>query len=113
MCEVCAIFGAGEHWSDFARQRDERFPFEDILHYREERRRRVAMLNALVQPLGLICEDWDGEALALTDARGRTKIAPTLGDVWPVAESLSGRSIDPLTEDFIAPVAIAETPAHG
>ncbi len=113
MCEVCAIFGAGEHWSDFARQRDERFPFEDILHYREERKRRIVMINRLVVPLGLTCEDWDGEALALTDARGRTKIAPTLGDVWPIAETLSGRSIDPLADAFLAPPPAEEAPAHG
>lgn len=113
MCEVCAIFGAGEHWSDFARQRDERFPFEDILHYREERKRRIGMINRLVAPLGLVCEDWDGEALALTDARGRTKIAPTLGDVWPIAETLCGRAIDPLADTFLAPVPAAEAPAHG
>ena len=31
MCEVCAIFGAGEHWSDFGRLRNEQFPFEDII----------------------------------------------------------------------------------
>jgi len=39
MCEVCAIFGAGEHWSDFGRLRDEKFPFDDIQHYRDERKR--------------------------------------------------------------------------
>lgn len=112
MCEVCAIFGAGEHWSDFARQRDTRFPFADILHYRAERKRRIAMLNALLKPLGLTCEDWDGEALALTDARGRTRIAPTLGDVWPVAEGLSGRQVDPLSETFFAGAPELEA-AHG
>ncbi|MFG1361435.1 hypothetical protein [Xanthobacter pseudotagetidis] len=112
MCEVCAIFGAGEHWSDFARQRDTRFPFADILHYRAERKRRIAMLNTLVGPLGLLCEDWDGEALALTDARGRTRIAPTLADVWPVAEGLAGARVDPLADAFFAPLPATE-PAHG
>lgn len=110
MCEVCAIFGAGEHWSDFARQRDERFPFEDIRHYRAERRRRIGMINTLVAPLGLLCEDWDGEALALSDARGRMKIAPTLGDVWPVIETLSGFRVDPLAETLLSPAGEA---GHG
>ena len=100
MCEVCAIFGAGEHWSDFARLRDTQFPFADIQHYRTERRRRIALINILLGPLGVTCEDWDGEALALYDARGRSKVAATLNDVWPLAESLSGGRIDPLAEDF-------------
>jgi hypothetical protein len=100
MCEVCAIFGAGEHWSDFGRLRDERYPFEDIQHYRDERRRRIGLLNKVLTRFGVICEDWDGEALMLFDKAGRSKIAPTLNDVWPAAESLSGSSIDPLDPAF-------------
>ena len=86
MCEVCAIFGAGEHWSDFGRLRNERFPFADIQHYRAERRRRIGMLNRLLARNGLSCEDWDGEALLLIDAQGRSALAATLNDVWPQAE---------------------------
>ena len=96
MCEVCAIFGAGEHWSDFGRMRDERFPFDDIQHYRAERRRRIALLNKLLEGHAVTCEDWDGEALAVVDRVGRSKLAPTLNDVWPAVEALSGRRVDPL-----------------
>ena len=106
MCEVCAIFGAGEHWSDFGRLRNERFPFADIQYYRAERRRRIEMLNRLLARNGLSCEDWDGEALMLFDARGRSRLALTLGDVWPQAEALSGRTIDPLDP------ALTETLSH-
>jgi hypothetical protein len=100
MCEVCAIFGAGEHWSDFGRLREERFPFEDIQHYRDERKRRILLLNRILAPFAVRCEDWDGEALMVLDRSGRSKIAPTLNDVWPAAEALSGRAIDPLDVSF-------------
>ncbi|MCR5857207.1 hypothetical protein [Mesorhizobium sp. J428] len=100
MCEVCAIFGAGEHWSDFGRQRNERFPFEDIQHYRDERRRRIDILNDLLVPLVLRVSDWDGETLALEDAKGRLKLAPSLGDVWQQIEALSGTVVDPLADAF-------------
>jgi hypothetical protein len=100
MCEVCAIFGAGEHWSDFGRLRDERFPFDDIQHYRSERKRRIELLNIILRPLEVSCEDWDGEALMVFDRVGRSRIAPTLNDVWPAAEALSGRRIDPLDRSF-------------
>lgn len=103
MCEVCAIFGAGEHWSDFGRARNERFPFADIRHYRTERARRLLLLNRLLAPLGLTCEDWDGEAMALFDRHGRQRLAQTLGDVWPAAEAMAGgRRIDPLDPDLLA-----------
>lgn len=100
MCEVCAIFGAGEHWSDFGRLRNERFPFGDIQRYRTERRRRIGLINELVGPLRIGCEDWDGEAMLVVDASGRSKLAPTLGDVWPAVEALSGRPVDPLDPAF-------------
>jgi hypothetical protein len=96
MCEVCAIFGAGEHWSDFGRLRNERFPFDDIQHYRSERSRRIRLLNTVLASHGVSCEDWDGEALVVLDSRGRSKLAPTLNDVWPAVERLSGRPVDPL-----------------
>lgn len=96
MCEVCAIFGAGEHWSDFGRVRDERFPFDDIQHYRDERRRRIGLLNLILADVDVVCEDWDGEALMLFDRSGRSRLAHTLNDVWPAAEYLSGKTIDPL-----------------
>ena len=101
MCEVCAIFGAGEHWSDFGRIRNERYPFEDIMHYRAERKRRIAMVNALIAPHGLACEDWDGEALAISDKRGRFKIAHTLNDLWPRIEELAHARVDPLAPAFL------------
>lgn len=101
MCEVCAIFGAGEHWSDFARSRNERFPFGEIQNYRLERKRRIEVLNRLLRPRSLRCEDWDGETLAVIDRHGRSRLAATLTDVWPTIEVLSGSKIDPLQDDPI------------
>lgn len=107
MCEVCAIFGAGEHWSDFGRLRDEQFPFADIQHTRAQRKARIRLLNRLLAPLGLACEDWDGESLLILDRHGRSRLAATLSDVWSAAERLSGRTIDPLDPVF------SETANHG
>ena len=101
MCEVCAIFGAGEHWSDFARLRDEKFPFADIMHYRSERARRIGILNDVLASRGLHCEEWDGETLAVYDLHGRFKLAPTLNDVWGAADAMDGQSAsDPLQPGF-------------
>ena len=103
MCEVCAIFGAGEHWSDFGRMRNDRYPFEDILHYRSERRRRLSLVNRILARFDLSCQDWDGETIAVHHVSGRFKLAPTLNDLWTVAEELAGRKIiDPLKPEFSA-----------
>ncbi|MEW6124840.1 MAG: hypothetical protein AB1698_19705 [Pseudomonadota bacterium] len=103
MCEVCAIFGAGEHWSDFGRTRDERYPFDDIMHFRKERARRLSLISRILGKIGATCEDWDGEAVAVHDRSGRFKLAATLNDIWPAAEALTGRRIDPLDLDFLPP----------
>jgi len=103
MCDVCAIFGAGEHWSDFGRTRDERYPFDGILHFRKERARRLAMINRILARIGASCEDWDGEAVAIYVPSGRFQLAATLNDIWPAAEGLTGRRIDPLSLDFLPP----------
>lgn len=100
MCEVCAIFGAGEHWSDFSRARNERLPVGDIQHYRLERRRRIAMINRLLEPSGGRCEDWDGEAFLVLDRGGRSQVAQNLTDLWPVVEKLTGCRVDPLAPSF-------------
>jgi hypothetical protein len=101
MCEVCAIFGAGEHWSDFGRARNETFPFEDIKFYRHERARRLALIWQIIAPSGLTVEDWDGEAAAVYDVHGRSYLCPSLGDIWTAVERLSGIEVDPLDDGFI------------
>src|SRR5258706_14167024 len=86
MCEVCAIFGAGEHWSDFGRLRDENFPFDDIQHYRREGKRRIRLLNIVLAEGGVRWEGWDGGGLVLVGKAGRSKLAPVLDKVWPTTE---------------------------
>lgn len=101
MCEVCAIFGAGEHWSDFSRERNERYPFADILHYRSERRRRLALIGRCLAVIGAGCGDWDGETSVVFDPAGRQRLAPTLGDIWEQAEALTGQAFDPLAPEQV------------
>lgn len=114
MCEVCSIFGAGEHWSDFGRLRNTKFPFEDIMHYREERKRRIDIINNLLAPHALTCEDWDGEAMAIYTRSGKFRLAPTLNDTWAVADDLAGeRIIDPLSDDFSSPLVRCEAHLAG
>ncbi|KAB1071659.1 hypothetical protein [Methylobacterium planeticum] len=54
------------------------------------------MINDLIEPLGASCEDWDGEILAVFDRHGRSRLAPTLSDLWSAVEALTGERIDPL-----------------
>lgn len=100
MCEVCAVFGIGTHWADAAARADARLPAPDIARYRSERRRRLALINALTAAGGIEVTDWDGESFWVADRSGRGERAADLGAVWRVAERLSGRQFDPLTARF-------------
>lgn len=98
MCEVCAIFGVGEHWAESAPLAGDAFPARDIQRHRQERRRRIALLNEWLDGNRVLVRDWDGEAFVIEDEMGRTRIAADLSSLWPAIESLAGRSFDPLTE---------------
>lgn len=100
MCEVCAVFGIGRHWSDAGARADARLPAQDIAHYRVERQRRIVLINALLADTGVALRDWDGEAFWVARSDGRGERVANLGGVWPVAERLAGRPIDPLAASF-------------
>lgn len=104
MCEVCAVFGIGRHWSEGGARADARRPSPDIVRHRMERRRGIALLNRLLRDAGLRLRDWDGEAYWIERADGRGERVADLNALWRVAEKLAGRPIDPLTDAaFAAP----------
>jgi hypothetical protein len=100
MCEVCAVFGLGRHWTDAGTLANPRLPAPDIARYRVERRRRIQLFNALLAGTGIVLSDWDGESFWVGRNDGSGERVADLGGVWPVAERLAGRPIDPLEVDF-------------
>lgn len=107
MCDVCAVFGIGDHWTEAAKLADGMFPARDIQRHRRHRRERLALVNRLLAPVGLTCDDWDGEAFVLYDPAGRMRIAATLPELWKEAEALSGRLLDPLKLKPAGPDVVA------
>lgn len=100
MCEVCAVFGVGTHWTDSARVSNLRYPALEIQRHRDERRERFGLLRSLVKPLGLTVGDWDGDAFLLENQEGRSLCVPDLSAFWPAVERLSKTKIDPLSMSF-------------
>lgn len=97
MCEVCAAFGRGHHWTDTAGGLNARPESVDIRAYRADRRRVVGILNQLLAPLELFVQDWDGEAFTVSSRGGRSMQAANLSQVWQQVEKLHGSAFDPLT----------------
>jgi hypothetical protein len=100
MCEVCAVFGLGRHWTDAGALADPKLPAPDIARYRLERRQRIQLFNALLAGTGVVLNDWDGESFWIERSDGSGERVADLGRVWEVAERMAGRLIDPLKAEF-------------
>lgn len=86
MCALCGMFG-GDHWTEQSGG--------DGLARAAELRHRVAMANLILEPFGVRCAEWRGR-LTVAAGNGRTLVVDHLGALWPAAEKLAGRPIDPL-----------------
>jgi hypothetical protein len=63
---------------------------------RQARRRRVALGNIVLRHYGLSLADWQGAGFVLRGRTGAAAVVTGPGDLWPKAERLCGRLIDPL-----------------
>lgn len=103
MCEVCAVFGVGPHWSDSADSLERDSVAQGILGNRTERSKRLKLINQILAPHGVQASDWDGESYCIEDAVGRRQVVPDLSKLWQQAELLAKSQFDPLSSTFLKP----------
>ena len=100
MCSLCAALGGSRYWTDEAGHaafvRTGRG-----LSLREERGRRVALLNAVFARYDLTISDWGGNSYVLSNLSGRAANMYTLGGIWAEADALSSEPCDPLDQGLI------------
>lgn len=92
MCGLCGLLGEDVHWSD---------PLGDELPRRRERLRRIAAINTVLAPFRLKVEDFQGVSYLLLGATGKQELASGLDQLWQRAESLIGRTLDPLDPQLL------------
>jgi len=117
MCVLCGQdFVAQVHWTD--RHLEDRAraaapgsdPTEHQRDRRRERAQRVALTREVLRHYGLKLDDWGGSKYVLRDGKGRSEIVQDLGSLWPAAEKLAGRTLDPLEPRLVE--ALGEEPAY-
>jgi hypothetical protein len=117
VCVLCGQdVGARPHWTD--RHLEDRAraaaPGSDPIEYQRDRRRerthRVALTRKILRHYGLKLDDWGGSKYVLRDGKGRSEIVQDLGSLWPAAERLAGRTLDPLEPSLRE--ALGEEPAY-
>jgi hypothetical protein len=105
MCALCGVLGGKGHWSDSAAAPAVFASRTEPQTRGRERQARTRLLNTVLKSHGIVVKDWSGSSYLLTGRTGRTAIVDTIADLWPAAERLAGRAIDPLDEHYLATLA--------
>ena len=99
MCGLCGVLGADDHWTEpsgrpgvFAAAAATR---------RQDRYRRIALANRVLDHCGLGLTDFQGRSYVVRTKTGQAALVDHLGGLWPVAERLAKRPLDPLDPALI------------
>lgn len=90
MCSACGILQGGSDWIDGFGAAD-----ASALERLAERRRRLALVNALLEGSGVRLTE-HGRQLILRSATGGTRLVGDLAHVWRFADEMGRRQADPL-----------------
>ena len=102
MCVLCGEFVSHLHWTDRHIEDTARAagPWGRAGDYQRTRRRdryhRAKITNEVLRFYGLKVVDWAGSKYVLRDGKGRSELVQDLGALWPAAQKLTGRPLDPL-----------------
>ena len=100
MCGLCGMLvgaerGVGRDASLFA-------PGASTPQARQERHKRLRLLNQVLRHYRLTLADFAGSGFVLRGPTGRSELVASVGDLWPAAERLAGKPCDPLDSALLA-----------
>jgi hypothetical protein len=101
MCALCGVLGGKDHWTEPLPRDGVYVRFSDPAHRRRERAIRIAHANVTLGLYGLSLEDWQADSYVLRTKTGKSEVVADLAALWPAAEKLVGRPLDPLAVDAI------------
>lgn len=96
MCSLCGILGCDDHWTSAVPREGVFTRNADRQTRRAEAARRLRLVNRVLAVWRLQLADWQGRSYILTNATGSTRIFDALSHLWPEAEVMAGRPLDPL-----------------
>jgi hypothetical protein len=106
MCVLCWQFLTESHWTDRQFEGNDSSTATAGSDHERARRRdrqhRTQVLNQLLAHYGLRLDDWHSRSYLLSDRKGKTAIVQDLGALWPTAQQLTGRLLDPLDPGLLA-----------
>lgn len=94
LCGLCGALAGADHWTDAA------VTDGGTRSQRRQLRNRVA--NEVLAYYGLSLREAPGGSSLLRNRTGQAALVAHLGALWPAAERLAKRPLDPLDPDLIA-----------
>lgn len=111
MCVLCGEPLTHLHWTEErpdAGAKTTMFVRDARDHHGERRRerlRRARLADRVLRLHGLKLTDPGVRGYVLSDAKGRSVLVADLGELWPAAERLLGRPLDPLDPTLLEALA--------
>ena len=102
MCALCGVLGGKDHWTEPLRREGVYVRAADPAARRRERALRIKRANVMLGLFGLTLADWQADAYLLSTRTGKTEVVADLAALWPAAEKLAGRPLDPLDAEALA-----------
>ena len=94
MCSLCGLLGE-DHWTDMSASPEAFGGAGAVRPRRQERFHRVKLINEILKLYALRLDDWQGQSFILTSRTGKAEIVDNLMALWPAAEQMVGRPLDP------------------
>lgn len=102
MCSLCGILGCDDHWTSAVARDGVYTRNGDRTTRHAESARRLRLANRVLHIWRLKLALWQGRSYVLSNATGSTRIFDALSHLWPEAEAMACRPLDPLDPQVLA-----------
>lgn len=94
MCGLCGLISEQTDWTDSLSN--------DSIPRRQERYQRLKLINRLTAPYRVQVSDVQGVNYLVQTMTGKQAIANGLAELWQQVETLAGKGIDVLDDDYLS-----------
>jgi hypothetical protein len=101
MCGLCGVLANADHWTDVTAAPNHSTPSQ-------LRQLRTRVANRVLAFYGLRLSDAAG-SLMVQSATGQTALVAHLGALWPAADRISHRALDPLDPKLLEALKLPES----
>jgi hypothetical protein len=109
MCILCGDLVGEPHWTERNLQSRPTGGFAGESDRRQARFRRTRVLNRILGVYQLsVYEDLSGTQYVLGNGKGAQEVVQHVGQLWPAADKLAGRRLDPLDAGLLAKLELGE-----